>query len=59
MNDHDPLPPLTDAEKAALIEAYLKSKPKRDQIERRRREQAQLNSDEAIRQRNDFDVFDP
>jgi hypothetical protein len=59
MNDRDPLLPPTDAERAALIDAYLKSKPKRDLIERRRREHARLNSDEAIRQRNDFDVFNP
>jgi hypothetical protein len=59
MSDRNRLPPLTDAERAALIEAYLKSKPRRDLIEKRRHEQGRINSDDAIRQRNDFDVFDP
>ncbi len=58
MSNRDPLPLPTDAERAALIDAYLKQKPQRDLIERRRREQARLNSEEAIRRRiGDDDLF--
>ena len=51
-------PPLSDAEMATLIGAYLKSKARRDLIERRLREQARPNSEEAIGQYHEFDVFD-
>jgi hypothetical protein len=50
------IPPLTDEERQALIDAAIKHEPKRRQEEKRRREQAELNSDEA-RRRNDFDPF--
>ncbi len=52
------LPPLTDAEKQALIDAAIKNEPKHRQEEKRRRENVMLNTDEAIRRRTDFDVFD-
>jgi hypothetical protein len=52
------LPPLSDAEKQALIDAAIKDKEKRRQREKRRRENAELNSEDAIRRRTDFDVFD-
>lgn len=51
------LPPLSDAEKQALIDAAIKQEPKRRKEEKRRRENAELNSDEAIRRRADFDIF--
>lgn len=52
------LPPLTDEERQALIDAAIKDGEKRKKEEKRRRENAELNSDEAIRRRIDFDVFD-
>jgi hypothetical protein len=51
------IPPLTDAEKQALIDAAIKDEKKRKQEGKRRRENAELNSDEAIGQRTDFDPF--
>ena len=51
-------PPLSDAERQALIDAAIKNEGKRQKKEKRRRENAEMNSDEAIRRRTDFDVFD-
>jgi hypothetical protein len=45
------LPELTDAEKAALVDAWFKTKPERDRLEKHRREQGALNTDEARRRR--------
>jgi hypothetical protein len=47
----DRMPELTEAEQRVLIEEYFRQKPRRDLIEKRRLEQAELNSDEARRGR--------
>ena len=51
----DKMPELTDAERAVLVDSYIKTKPARDRIEKRRREQGALNSDEARRRRTGDD----
>lgn len=52
------LPPLTDEERQALIDAAIKDEERRRKTEKRCRESVELNSDEAIHRRTDFDVFE-
>jgi hypothetical protein len=49
------MPELTEAEQRALIEEYFRQKPARDLAERRKLEQAELNSPEARRRRTGTD----
>ena len=56
MSIADPKTPEEKREHDRLIEKAKKHQEAERKREKRRRENAELNSDEAIRRRNDFDV---
>jgi hypothetical protein len=50
---------MNEAERQALIDAAIKDQERKRRREKRVREDMANNSDEAIRQRNDWNPFDP
>ncbi|HEV2545911.1 MAG TPA: hypothetical protein VGU20_01100 [Stellaceae bacterium] len=48
---------MTETERQALIDAAVKDQERRRRIEKRRRQDMEHNSADAIRQRTDWDPF--